>query len=192
MKKQKNLSKPVFWVALVTALILSVPLVAMQFNSGVNWSITDFVIMGVLIFTTGLSYVLLTRSSPNIIHRAAVALAIGSTLFLIWVNLAVGIIGSGPNAGNLMYIGILAIVITGTFLSRFTTKGMERVMFTAALTLVSFAGIQLFAGMQYYPGSSVKEIIGVNAFFAILFAVAGLLFRYISLKNLPAHSNQVA
>jgi hypothetical protein len=134
---------------------------------------------------------LLTKSSSNIIHRAAVGLAIGSTLLLIWVNLAVGLIGSGPNAANLMYIGIVAIVIIGTFLSRFTTKGMEQVMFTAAITLVLFAIIQLLAKMYQYPGSSVIEIIGVNAFFATLFAVSGLLFRYITLKHLPAHTNEV-
>ena len=190
MKKQKSLSKSIVWVALVTALILCIPLVAMQFTDDVKWDVADFVIMGILIFGTGFSYVLLTRLSPNIIHRAAFALAIGSTFLLVWVNLAVGLIGSGPNAANLMYIGIVAIIITGTFLSRFTTKGMEHVMFTAAITLLLFAVIQLLAKMQEYSGSSVIEIIGVNAFFATLYAVSGLLFRYITLKHLPAHTNK--
>lgn len=190
MQKQKNLSKSILWVAFITALILSIPLVAMQFTNEVNWSVADFIIMGILIFGTGFSYVLLTRSSLNIIHRAAVALAIGSTFLLVWSNLAVGLIGSGPNAANLMYIGIVAIVITGTFLSRFTAKGMERVMFTAAIALVLFAVIQLLAKMYQYSGSSVIEIIGVNAFFATLFAVSGLLFRYITMKHLPAHANK--
>jgi hypothetical protein len=186
MKKQKNLSRSVFWVAFITVIILSIPLLAMQFTDEVNWSLVDFIIVGILIFCTGLSYVLLTRSSSDIIHRAAVALAIGSTLLLIWTNLAVGLIGSGPNAGNLMYIVIVAIVIIGIFLSRFTTKGMEMVMFTVAITLVLFAVIQLLVKMYQYPGSSVIEIIGVNSFFAILFAVSGLLFRYITLKHLAS------
>src|SRR4051812_20723011 len=106
MEKQKNLSRSIYWVALVTAAILSIPLLAMLFTNEVNWNVLDFIIMGILIFCTGFSYVLLTRYSPNIIQRAAVALAIGSTFLLIWVNLAVGLIGSGPNAANLMYIGI--------------------------------------------------------------------------------------
>jgi hypothetical protein len=182
MKKQISISQSVFWVALVTAIMLFIPLLAMQFTNEVNWSVSDFVIMGILIFATGFSYVLLIRSSSNIIHRAAVALAIGSTFLLIWANLAVGLIGSGPNAANLMYAGIVAIVIIGTFLSRFTAKGMEHVMFTAAATLILFAIIQLLAKMYQYPGSSAVEIIAVNGFFATLFAVAGLLFRYINLK----------
>ncbi|HEX5152581.1 MAG TPA: hypothetical protein VFW07_14120 [Parafilimonas sp.] len=185
MKKQKNLSRSIFWVALITVLLLSVPLVAMQFTDEVKWDLTDFVIMGLLIFSTGLSYVLVTRSSSGIIYRFAFAIAIGSTFLLIWVNLAVGLIGSGPNAANLMYAGIVAIVIIGIFISRFTTKGMERVMFTVAVALILFAVIQLLAKMNQYPGSSVTEIIAVNAFFATLFAVSGLLFRYITLKQSP-------
>ena len=185
MKKQKNLSRSIFWVALITLLLLSVPMVAMQFTDEVKWDAADFFIMGSLIFTTGLSYALLTRASSNIISRVAFAIAIGSTFLLIWVNIAVGLIGSGPNAANLMYAVVVAIVIIGTFISRFTTKGMERVMFTAAIALVLFALIQLLAKMNRYPGSSVTEILAVNAFFATLFAVAGLLFRYITSTRSP-------
>lgn len=186
MKKKKNLSRPVFWVALITLIILSIPLVAMQFTGEVKWSASDFIIMGSLIFSTGLSYVLLTRSSPNIIYRLAFAIAVGSTFLLVWINLAVGLIGSGPNTANLMYAGIVAIIIIGTFISRFTAKGMERVMFIVTFTLVLFVVIQLLAKMNQYPDSSAIEIIGVNAFFATLFAVSGLLFRYITLNKSPA------
>ena len=180
--KHKSLSKSVLRVALSTILFLCIPFVAMQFTDEVNWSPGDFIIMAVLIFATGFSYIMLTRSSANILNRIAFALAIGSTFFLMWANLAVGLIGFGHHTANLMYAGIPAIVILGTFLSRFTAKGMERVMFTASVTLVLFIVIQLLAKMYQYPGSSVIEIIGVNGFFAILFAVAGLLFRYINLK----------
>lgn len=186
--KQKSLSRSIIWVAFTTALLLCVPLIAMQFTTEVNWSVSDFVIAGILIFVTGLSYVLLTRSSVNILNRLAVAFAIGSTFFLIWANLAVGLIGSGPNPANFMYTGVVAIVIFGTFLFRFSAKGMERVMFAAAISLVLFGVIQLLTKMYEYPGSSVAEIIGVNTFFATLFAVCGLLFRYIRLKHLSGHT----
>lgn len=186
MKKQKNSSRSVFWVALITLLILAVPLVAMQFTDEVKWSIPDFIIMGLLIFSTGLSYLLLTRASSNILYRVAFAIAVGSTFLLIWVNLAVGLIGSGPNVANLMYAGIVAIIIIGSFISRFTAKGMERVMFTVAGALALFAVIQLSAKMNQYAGSSVMEIVGVNAFFAMLFAVSGFLFRHIASKQSSA------
>lgn len=175
-------------VAVVTLLILTVPLSAMQFTREVNWSVSDFIIMGVLVFSTGSSFVLLIRNAPNWLYRVAVASAMGSTFLLIWANLAVGLIGGGPHAGNLMYIGVVAVVIIGTYLSRFTPAGMEKVMFITAVALVVVAVIALLSGMQYYPGSSVGEIIGVNAFFAFLFAVSGLLFRYLALEQSPSKS----
>lgn len=184
--KQKSLTHAVIWVAAITVIALSIPLVAMQFTNEVNWSITDYIFMGVLIFGTGLFYVLLTRSSENIIHRIAVALAILSTFLLVWINLAVGLIGSGPNAANLMYIAVVATVVTGAFFARFNSKKMERLMFTAAFMLVLIATIQLLAKMYMYDGSSVTEIVAINAFFAVLFIISALLFRYKAIKHLSA------
>ena len=186
MKIEKSLARSVFWVALITLFILSIPLVAMQFTDQVKWTLLDFIIMGSLIFSAGFSYILLTRSSSNVIYRVAFAIAIGSTFLVIWVNLAVGLIGSGPNAANLMYAGIVAIVIIGSFISGFTAKGMERVMFTTAIALVLLAAIQLLTKMNQYPDSSVTEILSVNAFFATLFIISGLLFRYITWKQSSA------
>lgn len=183
MKKQKSLSRSIFWVSCITLLLLAVPLVAMQFTDEVKWGVPDFIIMGLLIFGTGFSYVLITRSSSNIIYRAALAIAIGSTFLLVWVNLAVGLIGSGPNPANLMYAGIVALMIVGSFVSGFTAKGMERLMFIVSVALIFMGAIQLVAKMSEFPGSSVTEIIAVNTFFAGLFAISGLLFRYITLKE---------
>jgi len=183
MKALLKFPQSIFGVALITALILMVPLVAMQFTNEVNWSFSDFIIMGILLFSTGLSYVLITCFSSSPINRAAFASAIGSTFLLIWVNLAVGLIGGGPNPANLMYIGVVMVVLIGTYLSRFTFKGMERTMFTAASSVVLVGIIQLLLGMQHYPGASVGEIIGVNSFFAMLYSVSGLLFRYVTVKG---------
>lgn len=182
MKNQTKFSQSLLVVALATVLILLVPLVAMQFTEEVNWSVADFILMGALLFGTGFSFVLVTRYVTHLVYRVAIGFALGSTLFLIWANLAVGLIGSGPNWGNLMYMGVIAVGIIGTILSRFTARGMERAMYGMALALVVLAAIALFAKMDEYPGSSTKEIIGVNGFFSMLFAVSGLLFRYVALE----------
>lgn len=170
-------------VALATLLILLVPLIAMQFSNEVEWSVGDFVIMGILIFSVGVLFLLVTRYTTNLVYKAAMCGAIGSTFLLIWSNMAVGLIGAGPHMGNMMYIGVVAIVIIGTFFSKFTAHGMELAMFAAAGSLVLLAGIALLANMDEYPGSSVTEIIAVNAFFAFLFSVTGLLFRYVALEQ---------
>lgn len=185
MKKQTKLYPSLVGVGLVTMLILLVPLVAMQFTSEVDWGPADFLIMGALIFGTGLVYVLLSRGAPNTVYRIAAGLALGSTFLMIWANLAVGLIGSGPNAGNLMYMAVVFVAIIGALRARFKPAGMELAMYATAVALVVLAGIAVSTGMQHYPGSSVTEIAGVSGFFAGLFLVAGSLFRYAARTALP-------
>ena len=183
MKSGQKLSKSILPVALVTVLILMVPLVAMQFTNEVNWSAFDFFGMGALLFGTGMLIAVAIRSGTHIAYRAGMLIAIGATFLMIWANLAVGLIGAGPHAGNLMYAGVIWVIILGIYFSRFKPAGMERTMFATAGSLILLLGIALLAGMQNYPGSSVGEIIGVNLFFATPYAVAGLIFRYVRLEQ---------
>ncbi len=166
-----------FGVIVMTAILLAVPLVAMQFTSEVNWSLGDFIIMGALIFGTGLSFVLVLHYTSNFFYRAAIGLALGATFFMIWANLAVGLIGSGPHLGNFMYIVVVGVAAIGALRSRFKAMGMQQTMFYTAVSLILLAAIALIARMDQYPGSSVAEILGVNGFFTVLYTLAGLLFR---------------
>ena len=84
---------------LTVAFILSIPLIAMQFTSEVNWSLSDFIIMGVLLTGTGLTGELAYRKIQNPVSRILAIAAILLALFLIWAELAVGIFGS-PFAGS--------------------------------------------------------------------------------------------
>lgn len=189
MKKQATLSRSTLIVALVTALLLMVPFVAMQFTSEVDWSLSDFLIMGTLIFGTGMSYVLLTRSTPNIVYRIAIAWTLGTTFFMIWANLAVGLIASGPNAGNLMYVGVVLVVVMGTIRSRFKAAGMELSMYAAAIAIAVLTAIAFLTGMHRYPGSSVTEVLAVNGFFAALYVIAASLFR-LAARQAPSRQVQ--
>lgn len=191
MKKQGKFYQSITGVAVATVLILMVPLVAMQFTDEVAWGAADFIIVGTLLFGTGFSYVLVTRSAPNIAYKTAVGLALGAALFMIWANLAVGLIGAGPNPGNFMYIGVLAVGITGIMLSGFRPGGMERAMYATTGALVLVAAIALLANMQEYSGSSATQIVGVNGFFAALFFISGLLFHYAAKKTSPADEKSI-
>lgn len=178
MEKRSNLKKPLLWVAVATLSLLLIPFAGMQFTGEVDWSAGDFIIMGALLFGTGLAWVLLTRFAGNLIYKAAAGIALGTTFLMIWANLAVGLIGSGAHWGNLLYIGVIAVAVIGSMLSRFSARGMERSMYAASFSLVLLAAIALLAEMDAYPGSSVTEILGVNGFFALLYLFAGFLFRY--------------
>ena len=170
-------------IALVTAFILLLPLVAMQFIDDVVWNAFDFAVAGALLFGTGLAYELVAGKSSRIAYRGAVGVALAAALFLTWANLAVGIIGSENEPANLMYFGVLAVGIIGAFIARFRPPGMARALLATAVAQALVAAIALLAGMDGYPGSSVAEILFVNGFFAGLFVVSALLFQRASITN---------
>ncbi|HEU4853430.1 MAG TPA: hypothetical protein VFT37_14880 [Telluria sp.] len=93
------LSKSIGAVVLVTALILMVPLVAMQFTSEVDWDALDFMAAGTLLLVAGLVYVFASRMVRTPQQRMLVRVLVLGALFLMWAELAVGIFGS-PIAGS--------------------------------------------------------------------------------------------
>jgi hypothetical protein len=162
--------------AIVTILLLLIPLLAMQITSEVDWDETDFIVMGILIFATGFSFKLVTMKSDNFIYKTAVGLAFFTGFFLVWSNLAVGIIGSEDNPVNLLYFAILAVGIIGAFFTRFQPQKMAFVMFAIAVAHVLIAGIVLIGGFYQSPPSTVFHIIAANGFFITLFSMSGGLF----------------
>jgi hypothetical protein len=92
-------NKRLIGIVVAVAILLSIPLVAMQFTSEVDWSLTDFVIMGVLLLSTGLCCELVLRKVRTTGGRLAFCAVILFVFFLIWAELAVGIFGS-PFAGS--------------------------------------------------------------------------------------------
>ena len=86
-------------ILLIVALLLIIPLIAMQFTDEVNWTMMDFVIAGVLLLGTGLLFDLIMRKIKNVKYRTRISLTLLVVLFLIWAELAVGIFGT-PFSGN--------------------------------------------------------------------------------------------
>lgn len=80
-------------------LLLLLPLVAMQFTDEVDWTLFDFVVMGSLLFITGLCCELTLRKVKTLRHRLILCGSILLVFLLIWAELAVGIFGS-PFAGS--------------------------------------------------------------------------------------------
>lgn len=78
-------------VGLVTALLLLVPGVAMQFTSDVAWGPGDFAAAAALIFGAGMAWVLGSRMARTGAQRGAVGLLVLGALAIAWAELAVGI-----------------------------------------------------------------------------------------------------
>lgn len=77
--------------AIATALLMLVPLVAMQFSSEMNWGIEDFLAAGTLLFAAGMTYVIFARRTHNTVQRAVLAVVVVAVLAIIWAELAVGL-----------------------------------------------------------------------------------------------------
>lgn len=178
MNTENKLLPSILRLALATAALLMIPLVAMQFSGEMAWDETDFLVGGILIFGTGLTYTLITRESDNMAYRVAIGFALFTGLFLIWVNMAVGVIGSVDNPFNLVYFGVIVLGIIGALIARFRARGMALVMVAMALAQSLITVIALSTGMQQSPVSPVIEILGANGLFIVLFLGSALLFRY--------------
>jgi len=81
------------------AFLLLIPFLAMQFTEEVSWTSFDFVIMGILLLSTGLLCELAMRKATKIKHKIALCLAIILVFLIVWAELAVGIFGT-PFAGS--------------------------------------------------------------------------------------------
>ena len=163
------------WLAAV-ALVVLVPLVAMQFTDEVKWTVSDFVFAACLVGGVGLAYELAARRTGDGVYRAAVGVALAGAFVLIWANGAVGIIGSEDNPANLMYGGVLAVGVAGVLVARFEPSGMAR-----ALTATAVAqGLVVVIALVYdlgAPWSGAGEIVLINGFFIALWLIAAELFR---------------
>jgi len=86
-----HLGKSLLGVALVTAAILAIPLVAMQFTSEVQWTGSDFLAAGVLLAVAGLVLVGALRRLRSARARFIAAGVVGLGLLYCWAELAVGV-----------------------------------------------------------------------------------------------------
>jgi len=171
-----TLTKSLFRVALATAFLLLIPLVAMQFSQEMKWDMADFVVAGVLLFGTGLTYVVVSRMGNTTSYRLGAGVAVLAGLLLIWINLAVGFLGSENNPANLLFGAVLVVASVGALVARFRPLGMSRAMFAAALT--QFV-VPLVAALIYRPevNMGMLKVLVLNTIFAGIWATSGWLFR---------------
>jgi hypothetical protein len=173
------------WV-LITAAVLAVPALAMAFNlaipdpgsgtQGVKWGPMDFATIGVLVLGSGLLYEYASTRAGNVAHKAAVGIAVGVGLLLIWVNLAVGMMD--VENGNLMYVLVLFVALVGAAIGRFEPRHASIAMFATAGAQAVVAVIALVAGLG--------PTLPADAFFVVAWVASGLLFRQASEAAAPA------
>jgi hypothetical protein len=181
----RNTYRSVLGIAVATGFILLIPLLANW-----AWTLGDFVTAGALIFGTGLAFVLVARQGGNILYRLAVGVALAAAFLLVWINLAVGIIGAPDEAANLMYIGVLAVGISGAFVARFRQQEMTRALMATAFAQALIAVIALVFGLGSGSPPGILGILILNGFFISLFVGSALLFRHAGREQTPPGAGQ--
>ncbi|HUR95060.1 MAG TPA: hypothetical protein VMY76_10780 [Gemmatimonadales bacterium] len=176
MKMGNTLPQRLARVVLLAAVILALLIVAMQFTDQMVWTRFDFAAAGALLIGTGLLYALATTRAGNGAYRAAVAVALGAALTLVWLNLAVGVIGTEDDRANLMYVGVLAVGGVGAVIARLRPRGMAHALFATALAQAVAGAIALTLRLGD-PWSPPAELLLLNGVFVALFTGSGWLFR---------------
>ena len=81
-----------------------------------SWDVLDFAVFAALLAGLGGTYWLARRMTDSRAYRTGIGIALLGAFLLVWVNGAVGIIGSSDNDANLMFFGVLAVgVISAVF-----------------------------------------------------------------------------
>ncbi len=116
----------------IPVLLLLLPYVA-----GAPWTASDYVIAAVLFGSVGLAFEFIVRKAGSVTYRLGAALAVIATFLTIWVNGAVGMIGSEDNAYNLLFLGVPLVALVGAVVARFQRTGMAGAMVAAAVAQVA-------------------------------------------------------
>ncbi|TPV31424.1 hypothetical protein FJ651_14620 [Paucihalobacter ruber] len=93
--KQKQF---VYLMVGVVALLM-LPLIGSYISAEINWSLFDYIVMGILLTVTGLTAILVYNRFKNSKLKFLYLAIIGVVFLLIYIELAVGLFGS-PIAGD--------------------------------------------------------------------------------------------
>jgi hypothetical protein len=154
------------------ASILLLPLVA-----NAPWTLSDFVVMGVLLGIVGAALELAVAASRSGGYRAGAAVAVVAAFLLVWVNLAVGFLGNEGNPANLMFVGVISIALAGSFVAGSDAARMARAMLATAAAQIAVGAVALAAGLASPGNRGLYEVVMGTGLFAGLWLASAWLFR---------------
>ncbi|GLR48542.1 hypothetical protein [Sphingomonas astaxanthinifaciens] len=147
----------------VLAGLLSLPAIL-----GFPWTASDFVLMALMLGALGGGIEYLFARSANPFARAGSAMLVIVCFLTIWVNLAVGMIGSEDNPYNLLFMGLVPAAIAGAVLVRFRPAGLAWIALGCGLVQAALA----LEGMAADPRGGRLSLL-----FVVFWLIAAGLFR---------------
>lgn len=77
-------------IILGAAALMLLPLIAMQFNNGVSWAVSDFAAAWVMLVGIGVSLLTALDKTKSLGLRA-LSVLVTASIFWLWAELAVGV-----------------------------------------------------------------------------------------------------
>ena len=115
--------------------------------------------------------------SGRMAYRLAALVAIAASFLQVWMNLAVGIVGSTDNPVNQGFFGVVVTAAACAFVARFQPDGMARAMIAVAAVqgLLAMAVATAPSTAQDPMGSA--GVLVLSSFFIALWLASAALFR---------------
>jgi hypothetical protein len=166
-RQQDKRRRLVIWSG--TAALMALPVLAIRAAERTPSDPGDYIFLALLLTGVGLAYELAARVPDRSTYLAACGAAAAAALLSVWINLAVGIIGSEDNPANLIYASVIVVALGGVFLARLEPRAMARAM-TAAATAQLLAFVIALSAGHGFTGP-------ITVFFTALWLIAAWLFR---------------
>ena len=134
-------------VWIFAAALLITPAVAMQFTDEVAWSLGDFAGAAALLAAAGLAAEVLLAAGRGRHFRLGAALGLAGLALAAWVNLAVGIVGTGPNPANLAHGALLIAGVVGATTARMRPRALQVVAAALAGGILCIGTVAIATGL---------------------------------------------
>lgn len=141
-----------------------------------NWTLFDFLFAGVLLGAVAFAFACLFRLKRSRAYRAGLFLFILTSVAVVWVSGAVGIVGAPGNIANKLFLGALAAVCVGALLFRFRSNWLSRLLSGLALAFMFIAGASLLLGWGQAGGAWPWDVVIAASVFAVLWQISAWLF----------------
>ena len=167
----------------LVAGLLVTPAIAMRFTDEVRWTLSDFIFAGVILGGAGIVAELAVRASADRSYRIGAGLAVLACVLLLWLNAAVGVIGSEDNPANLLYLALIAAAFVGTVATRFRPGGLSSTMVLAGVLQVTIGAVAVLRGWGAGSENWPQPVIVLSIFFGLLWLASGAFFRRAARAN---------
>ena len=120
----------------------------------------------------------MTGKSGRVAYRIGVGVALAASLLEIWINLAVGIVGSADNPVNQGFYGVVAAAAACAFTARLEAAGMARAMLaTAAVQALLALAVATAPSTARDEPMGALGVLALSTVFAALWLLSAASFH---------------